>query len=250
MVLVMANWVEAKVINIKWWNEKLFSIKVEAKLPPYKAGQFTKLAMTIKDKKIARAYSFVNAPSSNHTHEFLLVTVEDGLLSPPLSQLSIGETLLIAEQATGFFTLDEVPKASELWLLATGTAIGPFLAMLNEQAIWQKFKQIILVHGVRKLDDLVYQDEILSHCEAKELKYVPYISQESKHNYSVGRITHGLESGELFKFSTHTTNPENSQFMLCGNPEMVKECTKILLEKGFARNRRANPGHITVEQYW
>jgi len=101
----MANWIDGEVTKIKWWNKKLFSLTLSAPLPNYKAGQFTKLAMTIEDKKIARAYSFVNTPSHSNLHEFLLVTVQDGLLSPPLSELSVGETVHVAEQASGFLPL-------------------------------------------------------------------------------------------------------------------------------------------------
>lgn len=246
----MANWIDGQVTHIKWWNDKLFSLTVSASLPSYKAGQFTKLAMTIEDKKIARAYSFVNTPSNNNLHEFLLVTVEDGLLSPPLSDLKKGDTLQIAEQASGFFTLDEVPESDTLWLLATGTAIGPFLSMLGDDAIWQKYKHVVLVHGVRKHTDLVYQQQICDLCSKHPLTFVPVISQEKWPDGLQGRITNAITSGELFSHVKVTPTPQNSQFMLCGNPEMVKETTQLLLDLGFTRNRRAKPGNITVEQYW
>jgi len=246
----MANWIDGEVTKIKWWNKKLFSLTLSAPLPNYKAGQFTKLAMTIEDKKIARAYSFVNTPSHSNLHEFLLVTVQDGLLSPPLSELSVGETVHVAEQASGFFTLDEVPSSEYLWLLSTGTAIGPFLSMLGDPRIWQKFDKVILVHGVRKSEDLVYQELIASICQSQPLTFVPVISQENITDGLAGRITNALTSNKLFDYVGLKATPENSQFMLCGNPEMVKETTEILLDLGFARNRRAKPGHITVEQYW
>lgn len=246
----MANWLDAKVTNITWWNDTLFSINVTAPLPTYKAGQFTKLAMIIKDKKVARAYSFVNAPNLVNDHEFLLVTVKDGLLSPPISKLNVGDSLLIAENATGFFTLDDVPKAKQLWLLATGTAIGPYLSILNDGEVWQKFERVFLVHGVRKQEDLVYQESITRLCDNHPLTFIPVISRETNHDYLTGRITTALESNELFNRLNITATPEHAQFMLCGNPDMVKDCTEILLTKGFTRNRRANPGQITVEQYW
>lgn len=246
----MANWIDGTVTDIKWWNQKLFSLTLSAPLPSYKAGQFTKLAMTIEDKKIARAYSFVNTPSQSDLHEFLLVTVQDGLLSPPLSELSIGETVHVAEQASGFFTLDEVPSSKYLWLLSTGTAIGPFLSMLGDPELWQKFEKVILVHGVRKKEDLVYQELIVNTCQSHPLTFVPMVSQETITDGLSGRITNALTSKTLFNYVGVEASPENSQFMLCGNPEMVKETTEILLDLGFTRNRRAKPGNITVEQYW
>jgi len=43
---------------------------------------------------------------------------------------------------------------------------------------------------------------------------------------------------------------ERSHFMLCGNPDMVKDVTDLLKHKGFRKNRRRTPGHITTENYW
>ena len=103
---------------------------------------------------------------------------------------------------------------------------------------------------MRKSEDLVYQELIASICQSQPLTFVPVISQENITDCLVGRITNALTSNKLFDYVGLEATLENSQFMLCGNPEMVKETTEILLDLGFARNRRAKPGHITVEQYW
>ena len=146
--------------------------------------------------------------------------------------------------------LDEVPESDTLWLLATGTAIGPFLSMLGDDGGWQKYKHVVLVHGVRKHTDLVYQQQICDLCSNHPLTFVPVVSQEEWPDGLQGRITNAITSGELFSHVKVTPTPQNSQFMLCGNPEMVKETTQLLLDLGFTRNRRAKPGNITVEQYW
>lgn len=73
-----------------------------------------------------RAYSYVNAPD-NPDLEFYLVTVPDGKLSPRLAALKPGDDVQIVSEAAGFFVLDEIPDCDTLWMLATGTAIGPYL---------------------------------------------------------------------------------------------------------------------------
>jgi ferredoxin--NADP+ reductase len=38
--------------------------------------------------------------------------------------------------------------------------------------------------------------------------------------------------------------------MLCGNPQMLKDATAALGERGMRKHRRRNPGHIAVESFW
>ncbi|SFC00651.1 ferredoxin--NADP reductase [Pseudoalteromonas denitrificans] len=246
----MAKWLTAKVKNIKWWNDKLFSIIVNAPINSFQAGQFTKLAMNVNSKRIARAYSFVNA-SNNKDLEFYLVKVEQGKLTCPLSDLKVGDKIEISQTASGFFTLDEVPKSEQLWLLSTGTAIGPFLSILQQGEVWHKFKEVILVHGVREKEDLSYQYLIQTLCdENPQLKFVSILSRQKNPSGLTGRIPSLIASGELMKFIDLKPEPKLSQFMICGNPDMVKETSLTLNKLGYERNRRRTPGNITVEQYW
>ncbi|ALU46044.1 ferredoxin--NADP reductase [Pseudoalteromonas rubra] len=246
----MANWVNGKVVEKLWWTPSLFSIKVVADIDPFTAGQFTKLALPVEDKKVSRAYSFVNAPQ-DPLLEFFLIEVPDGQLSAPLAALDIGDDILVAGKPSGFFTLDEVPDASVLWMLSTGTAIGPFLSMLSDGKLWKRFDRVVLVNGVRHAQDLCYQDMLLDTEKIfKQFKYVPLVSREETAHTLSGRVTNLLESEELCRHCGFEQLPEDSQFMLCGNPQMVKDTTALLQTMGFARNRRAQPGHITVEQYW
>ncbi|MGO2075255.1 MAG: ferredoxin--NADP reductase [Pseudoalteromonas sp.] len=246
----MSNWVDAKVKNIVWWTDTLFSLIVNADVEPFKAGQFTKLSIMIGDKRIARAYSYVNSPSSNDL-EFYLINVEDGLLSQQLAKLLPGDNVMIERRATGFFTLDEIPKSKQLWMLSTGTAIGPFLSIIEQGDVWQQFDEVYLVHGVRFNTDLSYQQKIKQLQQTySKLTYIPVVSREQPEHGESGRITDTIKDGRLFKYATEPTMPNNAQFMICGNPQMVKDTTAMLNELGYQRNRRREPGHITVEQYW
>ncbi|MBB1446519.1 FAD-binding oxidoreductase, partial [Pseudoalteromonas sp. SG41-6] len=96
----MSNWVDASVKKVTWWNETLFSLTLNADVEPFKAGQFTKLSVMDNDKRIVRAYSYVNSPENNDL-EFYLINVANGLLSPRLAKLQPGDTVLIERRATG-----------------------------------------------------------------------------------------------------------------------------------------------------
>ncbi|OHU90215.1 MULTISPECIES: ferredoxin--NADP reductase [Pseudoalteromonas] len=246
----MAKWTTGHILEINWWTPSLFSLRISAHIQPFKAGQFTKLALQVGDKRIARAYSFVNPPQ-DPILEFYLIEVPDGSLSERLAELKVGDEIMIEEQANGFLTLDEIPYADTLWMLSTGTAIGPFLSIIAQGELWNRFKNVVLVHGVRNNIDLTYQDRIKTAQKSfPQLHYVPAVSREQPELGLSGRITNLLDSGELVKYCGYDALPKSSHFMLCGNPQMVKDTTNLLISKGFERHRRAKPGHITVEQYW
>ncbi|WP_105169965.1 ferredoxin--NADP reductase [Pseudoalteromonas sp. T1lg23B] len=246
----MAQWTTGRVLEVNWWTPSLFSLRISANIQPFKAGQFTKLALQVGDKRIARAYSFVNSPQ-DPVLEFYLIEVPDGSLSEHLAQLKVGDEIMVEERANGFLTLDELPDADTLWMLSTGTAIGPFLSILAQGELWNRFKRVILVHGVRQNTDLTYQDRIKAVQKSfPQFQYVPAVTREQPEFGLSGRITNLLESGKLAKYCGYDTLPQSSHFMLCGNPQMVKDTTNLLINKGFNRHRRAQSGHITVEQYW
>ena len=141
----MRMWTTGKVIERIDWNNKLFSLKISADIQPFIAGQFIKLSQVRDGKRIARAYSLVNSPETDYI-EILAVSVEGGQLSPELHTLQVGSEIQVSTQAAGFMILDELPRthsAQTLWLLATGTAIGPFLSMLETEEAWKRFKRIV-----------------------------------------------------------------------------------------------------------
>lgn len=244
-------WVEGRVIERIEWTPTLFSLRVAADLAPYKAGQFTKLALEQGDRRIQRAYSFVNPPSAPY-HEFYLVEIPSGELTPSLGSLQAGDSLLVQSLATGFLTLDEVPAGRDLWLLSTGTAIGPFLSMLADGEAFNRFDNLVLVHGVRKGEELSYQALIASFAEqhGERFRYVPFVSREEWHDAMVGRIPAAIASGQLQQRVGLEFSPELSQVLICGNPEMVKETQQTLLALGLAKNLRRTPGNISAENYW
>lgn len=246
----MSQWVKGEIVEVIDWTPTLFSIKFKADIAPFKAGQYTKLSLQQGDKRIARAYSFVNPPSES-IHEVLLVEVPGGNLSVPLHQLQVGDVLDVAYQANGFFVLDELPPCDTLWMISTGTAIGPFLSMLREGEVWQKVRQVILIHGVRQNADLYYREQFEQLQQQRDgFTYVPLVTREKPELGCQGRVTELIENKQLLTHLGYKQFPDNSHFMLCGNPEMVKQLSAQLQSMGYERHRRAKPGQITVEQYW
>lgn len=248
--MIESNFVEGRVLENKHWTEHLHSLRIEAEIAPFKAGQFGRLALDVEGERVARPYSFVNAPHEP-VLEFYSSVVPGGPLSPLLAGLKSGDKVWVANKGSGFLVLDEVPEGKYLWLLATGTAIGPFLSILKTDEPWKRFERVALVHAVRLVEDLSYRDVIEQVEQGHPDRFVtiPFVSREKVDFAMRGRIPAAIKKGALEERAAMPFSKE-SQVMICGNPDMVKDSTAVLEAKGLKKNRRRDPGHITVERYW
>jgi len=145
-----------------------------------------------------------------------------------------------------------VPPGEHLWLLATGTALGPFLSILDTEAPWQRFERVVLVHAVRRVEELNYQERIqslLAHY-ARQFVFIPVVSREDTDFALGGRIPAAIEDGRLEARAGVRLAAESSRLMVCGNPAMVADTVTALQARGLRKHRRRDPGHISVENYW
>ena len=246
----MTEWIKGRVTANRRWNAQLCSLQIQAPLPPFEAGQFVRLGLEVDGELLARPYSLVNPPGTSEA-EIYFNLVPGGPLSHRLFNLRPGEPLQLSARAAGFFTLAEVPAAKHLWLLATGTGIGPYLSMLRTPAPWQRFERIILVHGVKRADDLAYSKlrDRWRRERPNQLCQLNAVTTEPSAGDLPCRITQALTSGLLEDRAGLQLQPQDSQVMLCGNPTMVADCLEALTAKGLHKNLRRKPGEITREVY-
>ena len=260
-----------------WLSDKLFSLKV-TRDPDFQfvPGQFARLGLSIDAEDLQtpnewRAYSMVSHPSEDAL-EFFSVVVPDGKFSPKLAALTPGDTLWINKTVFGFLTLEQFASGEDLWLISTGTGLSAYISMLREASTWQRFKRIVVLHGVRHAGELAYRDELLTlqsqhganagttDSARAAMVYLPVTSQEplslslspaiQPGHLSASRLTTLLTCGELEARAGVTLEPDRSRVMLCGNPAMVTEMRGLLAERGFAAGRRGVAGNLAVENYW
>ena len=243
----------ATVLGQQRWTDTLLSLRVKAAIEPFEPGQFAKLALAVDGERVARAYSFVNAPGGDE-HEFYYSIVAGGPLSPRLARLVPGDQVEVTTRGNGYLVLSEVPDAGTLWMLATGTGIGPFLSMLAAPEVWRRFPRVVLVHAVRHGQDLSYAARIASVAAGRgeAFRFVPMLSRDdgSPEGALRGRIPAAILDGRLAAASGMPLDAASSHVMLCGNPAMVADATEALKSMGMRRHRRRAPGHITAENYW
>lgn len=248
----MPTWMPVPVKTVHHWHAGLFSLTIDHPGFAFKAGQFARIALPdASGEPLARAYSMVNQPGDDSL-EFVIAKVPEGELTPRLQGLQPGDELLLNSHPSGFFTLDHVPEGQTLWLLATGTGIGPYLSMLRGEQVWSRFEQVRLVHGVRTHADLCYQSWLTELAESQpRFGYHSVVSREpvAAANALHGRIPQLISSGELEHQANAIFNP-SAQVMLCGNPSMIQDARAALQAKGLEKHLRRKPGNITMEQYW
>lgn len=247
----MSTWLEGRLIENRHWTEALFSLRVDAPRLQFEAGQFVRLALDVGGERIARPFSFVNAPA-DPVLEFYGIIVPDGPLSPRLARLGAGDALYVAPNPSGFLVLSEVPDADALWLLSTGTGLAPFLSILRTETPWRRYASVVLVHAVRFARELVYREAIedLARAHGARFRYLSFVSREQAPGSLAGRIPAAIEDGRLEHAAGLALAPATSQVMLCGNPGMLKDAGAALAARGMKKHRRRSPGQITVESFW
>lgn len=247
----MAGWLSGTVLENRQWTPELFTLRVAAPKLAFEAGQFVRLALDVDGERIARPFSFVNAPDEA-AHEFYGVIVPGGPLSPRLAKLAPGDTLYLGDNPSGFLVLSEVPEARTLWMISTGTGIAPFISILRAGALWARYRRVVLVHAVRHETELAYREEIgdLWTQYSERLRYVTFVSREKAPGALAGRIPAAIEDGRLETAAGARLAPEGNQVMLCGNPDMLRDALAVLKARGMTKHRRRSPGQITMEKFW
>lgn len=249
----MSIWVTGKVIDIKYWTNQLFTIVAHAPIEMFIAGQFTKIGIKFNNLIIQRAYSYLNSPN-NPNLEFYITTIHGGRLTPFLRSLRPGSAIMLTKQSSGHFILEKVPRCENLWMLATGTGISPYLSILEyHDAKLDDFSNIVLVHAVRYKKNLNYLFKIkkLQNIYHNKLHIQTVLSREHSMFSLHGRIPALLENSLLEKKIGLSLNAQNSHVMLCGNPRMIFDVKEILKKKYNMRdNVKNSSGQITQERYW
>lgn len=246
----MAKWHDGKVLANRRWNQRLTSLQFEAPLQGFESGQFVRVGLEIDGQIVARPYSLVNAPD-DPALEIYFNIVPEGPLSPRLFELEPGDDIKVATSPAGFLTISEVPESKNLWMLATGTAIGPFLSILKCDAVWQKFEQVTLCYSVRSREELAYAEAINQVLERRgsQFCFIPIITREQTPDALGERIPQAIENGKLESLANANISAADSHVMICGSTEMITEVSAILDSRGMQKHRRREAGHYTTEKY-
>ncbi len=250
---------ELEVLWARHWTDQLFSFGV--KRPEdfrFRSGEFVMIGLPGVDspKPVLRAYS-IASPFWAEELEFFSIKVPDGPLTSRLQKIEAGDTVLMGKKPTGTLVLDALTGGERLWLIGTGTGLAPWLSVAREPETYSRFKEVIVCHTVRNVQDLAYRDfftkgihdDPLIGDEAKaQLKYYPTVTREKFE--TPGRITDRIKSGDLFADLQLPIgfSPNTDRVMLCGSMAMIKETAELLESYGMKEGSNAEPGDYVLER--
>lgn len=249
-----------RIIAWQTWTPKLFSFRLTRPAGfRFTAGQFARLGVSTSGGEIVwRAYSMVSAPYDEFL-EFFSIVVPDGAFTSELAQRGVGDLVLLDRSAFGFLTLDRFPDGRDLWMLASGTGVAPFLSMLQDPETWSRFKHVTLAYSARSADELAYTDWLAALREnplvgdaltPERWCFVPVVTREKIDGTLSKRLTLALDDGSLEVAAGRRLTCEDSRIMVCGNPQMVDDCRARLKARGFRLSRQAAPAQLAFENYW
>ncbi|NRR32531.1 ferredoxin--NADP reductase [Oxalobacteraceae bacterium] len=252
----MSNLNEERVLSVHHWTDRLFSFTTTRDTSlRFSNGHFTMIGLKVDGKPLLRAYSICSANYEDHL-EFLSIKVPEGPLTSRLQHIKVGDTVIVGRKPTGTLVADYLLPGKRLYLLSTGTGLAPFMSIVRDPEIYDKFEQIILVHGVRQVDELAYHDLLVEHLPAHEflgelvtskLRYYPTVTRESYRN--TGRVTDLISSGKLFEdLGVPPLNPEEDRMMICGSAEMLRDLKIMFEERGFKEGNTSIPGDFVIER--
>lgn len=252
----MANVFKERVLTVHHWTESLFSFTT-TRDPSFRFlnGQFTMIGIEVEGKPLMRAYSMVSA-NYDETLEYLSIKVPDGPLTSRLMHIQPGDHLLVNSKAVGTLILQNMLPGKNLYLLSTGTGMAPFMSVIKDPETYERFEKVILVHGVRNVAELAYQDYLQNELQKneffgeqvrKQFIYYPTVTREAYKNQ--GRITDLIAESKLEKnIGLQPMCREHDRVMICGSPEMLRDLKSMFTAKGWDEGNMSEPGHFVIER--
>ena len=253
----MSKYSSERVLSVHHWNDSLFSFKT-TRDPGlrFENGQFVMIGLEVDGIPLTRAYSIVS-PNYEEYLEFFSIIVPNGTLTSRLKYIQVGDELLVSKKPTGTLVIHDLKPAKNLYLLSTGTGLAPFISLIQDIEVYDRFEKVILVHGVRHQNELAYADfiekvlpnnEFFGNEVRDKLIYYPTVTREPFRNQ--GRLTDLISSGKLFDdIGLPPLNSANDKVMICGSPQMLADTEALLDANGFIVSPRVGqPGDYVIER--
>ncbi|MCY4357726.1 MAG: ferredoxin--NADP reductase [Gammaproteobacteria bacterium] len=244
------------VTDVHHWNESLFSFKT-TRDPSlrFENGHFVMLGMEVEGKPLMRAYS-IASPNYDEQLEFFSIKVPDGPLTSRLQNIQVGDQVLVSSKPTGTLVVDHLLEGRNLYLISTGTGLAPFMSIIQDPEVYDRFEKVIVTHGVRYISELAYEsfiqgqlpeNEFFGGDVKKKLLYYPTVTREIFRNQ--GRLTDLMTSGKLFEdLGLDSPSIDHDRFMVCGSTSMLKDTCAILDGWGFEESRQGIKAHYVIER--
>lgn len=252
----MAVFTTEEVLSVRHWTDTVFSFTATRSASlRFDNGQFVMMGLEVDGKPLTRAYSLVSANYDDHL-EFLSIKVQHGPLTSRLQHIKQGDKILVGKKPTGTLVLDNLKPGRNLYLLGTGTGLAPFMSLIRDPQMYERFDKVVLLHGCRRVSELAYgdrimhelpRDEYLGEAMREKLIYHPTVTREPFK--IMGRVTDFVERDNFYR--EHDLAPlaaEHDRAMVCGGPDMLRDLKTFYEARGFVEGHLNAPGEFVIEK--
>jgi ferredoxin/flavodoxin---NADP+ reductase len=247
---------QEQVLSVHHWNDSLFSFTTTRNAGfRFRNGHFVMMGLPVEGRPLLRAFSLASANYDEHL-EFYSIKIPDGALTSRLQHIEPGQAVLVARKPTGTLLVDNLLPGKRLYLLATGTGLAPFMSIIRDPETYERYQQVVVAHGVRRVSDLGYRTtieaelprhELVGEQARRQLLYYPTVTREPFRNQ--GRVTDLIESGKLqADLGLPALDPADDRVMICGSPGMLRDTVALLEAQGFGEGSSDTRGHYVVER--
>jgi ferredoxin-NADP reductase len=234
------TWQLARVVELVDETPRCKSLLLE---PPawlgHRAGQHVDVRLTAEDGyQVERSYSIASAPEDPN----LVLTVErlvDGEVSPYLTdELRPGDELELRGPVGGYFVWEQ-SLGGPLLMVAGGSGVVPFRAMVRHWAAGDRAAPVRLLYSSRTLDDVIYRKELTERADHDGVGVHLTLTRDWPEDWQGhrGRIDHQLLDELAW--------PPDSQPLVyvCGPTAFVETVAEALVRSGH------QPSRIKTERF-
>jgi len=224
-----------------------FWVKFDGEATPFEAGQYMTTGVVVDDRMLQRPYSVASAPAvaGDEGYELYVRLVPVIRFTTALWRLPVGHRMRMIGPK-GRFMLEPDDDRTHLYV-STGTGIAPFISMIRQTMIDGRPRRTVMLNGVSYEHELGYREllEGWQRDRTYPVTYAPTVSRPTDPRNAgwTGR-TGRVEANVADVVRQLRLDPERTVVYICGNPEMILNVERILMDRGFPEF------HVKKELYW
>jgi ferredoxin-NADP reductase len=213
----------AEIIEETPSTKTLRLVSAGGPLFPFRAGQFLTLFLTVDGVRTSRAYSISSPPARSGYLDITVRATADGFVSRYLLEEAAEGDLFEVSGPGGFFYHEPLVDTDDLVFLAGGSGITPFMSMIRQAAELGSDVNITLIYGSRRLDDVIFANELSEAGLNSRQVDVVLVLSEPPDSYQ----------GTCGLLDTETIDPiigdvKGKTFFMCGPEAMYGLCSESL----------------------
>ena len=215
---------EAAISDVRQLSESTIALSIKGEALnrlAFLPGQYVNLKVPGSEQ--TRAYSFSSLQKDGEV-SFLIRNVPGGLMSSFLTRLAKAGDQMTLAGPLGSFYLRAIQRP--LLLLAGGTGLAPFTAMLEKVAEQGSEHPLHLIYGVTNDFDLVELDRLQAlAARIPNFTFSACVANPDSQYPHKGYVTQHIEPRHL--------NDGDVDVYLCGPPPMVEAVSQYIREQGI-----------------